>query len=263
MRRGRGGWRGLRGLGGPRGLGGLRSLRSRLGLRGLLGGFAVGLCVAAFGPEGAAAQAPVGAIEAAAELYRDVGALCADFEQAIEVRLARRTIESAGRMCQQRPNLFSMRFTDPDGDMVISDGAFFWVYYPSIDEAQVNRYPLADGPGGRDFLRELLDDPGVKYVAEEGGIESVAGRDCRVVTLTPRADAAYDRARLWVDAERHVIRRLELHEKNGNVRTVTLHRVDLAPAIDPGTFVFEVPAGARVRGGGGGPGGGGQPGGGG
>ena len=197
------------------------------------------------------AQESVRAMEAAVELYRDVGAMCADFEQAIEVRLGRRTIESAGRVCQQRPNLFSMRFTDPDGDMVISDGEFFWVYYPSLDDVQVNRYPVSDAPGSQDFFRELLEDPGVKYDAREGGIEGVGGRDCRVVTLTPRAGAAYDRARLWVDTESHVIRRLEVHEQNGNVRTVTLHGVDLSPSIDPGTFVFEVPQGARIRGGGG------------
>lgn len=197
------------------------------------------------------AQESVRAMEAAAELYRDVGAMCADFEQAIEVRLTRprRTIESAGRVCQQRPNLFSMRFTDPDGDMVISDGEFFWVYYPSLDDAQVNRHPVSHAPGNQDFFRELLEDPGVKYDAEEGGIEAVGGHDCQVVTLTPRAGAAYERARLWLDTESHVIRRLEIHEQNGNVRTVTLRGLDLSPSIDPGTFVFEVPEGARIRGG--------------
>ncbi|MXX55506.1 MAG: outer membrane lipoprotein carrier protein LolA [Gemmatimonadetes bacterium] len=197
------------------------------------------------------AQESVQAMEAAAELYRDVAAMCADFEQAIEVRLARRTIQSAGRVCQQRPNLFSMRFSDPDGDMVISDGEFFWVYYPSLDDVQVNRYPVSDAPASRDFFRELLEDPGVKYDAEEGGVEAVGGRECRVVTLTPRAGAAYDRARLWVDTGSHVIRRLEIHEQSGNVRTVTLRGLDLSPSIDPGTFVFEVPEGARIRGGGG------------
>ena len=238
---------------------GSRSLRCAMRIRSRLAGSAAGLCLAGSVPvvglAGAAsagtAQESVRALEAAAGLYRDVGAVCADFGQTIEVRLARRTIESAGRLCQQRPNLFSMRFTDPDGDMVISDGQFFWVYYPSIDDAQVNRYPVSDAPGRQDFFRELLEDPGVKYDAEEGGIEAVGGRDCRVVTLTPRAGAAYDRARLWLDTESHEIRRIEIHEQNGNVRTVTLHDVDLSPSVDPGTFVFEVPEGARIRGGGG------------
>ena len=195
-----------------------------------------------------AAQEALHPLEQAAVRYREVRAICADFEQVIEVRLMRgRAIESAGRVCQRRPNLFSMRFTDPDGDMVISDGDNFWAYYPSIDEEQVMRYPVSDSPGREDFFREFLEDPGTKYEAGTGGVEAVDGRDCRVVSLTPLTPTGYRAARLWVDVESHVIRRLEIHEEN-KVRTLTLHDVDLDPDIQPGTFSFEVPRGARVMG---------------
>ena len=202
-------------------------------------------------PPPAVAQAggtAVRAIENAAGRYREVSAMCADFEQVIEVRLARRRIESGGRVCQQRPNLFSMRFTDPQGDMVISDGEHFWVYYPSINEKQVTRHPAAETPGRHDFFREFLEDPAGKYKAEDGGIEQVNGRNCRVVSLTPREGASYRGARLWLDTRNHLIRRLELQEQNGNVRTMTLSNVDLSPVLDPDLFTFEVPEGARIRG---------------
>lgn len=188
------------------------------------------------------------ALEGAAERYREVSAMCADFKQVIEVRLVRRTVESEGRVCQQRPNLFSMRFTDPEGDMVISDGDHFWVYYPSIDEEQVVRQPVALSPGRHDFFREFLDDPAGKYTAGDGGTEVVNGRECRVVSLAPRAGASYRGARLWLDAESYIIRRLELHEENGNLRTVTLGNTVFSSALDPDLFVFEVPEGARVKG---------------
>ena len=187
-------------------------------------------------------------MEDAARHYREVRAMCADFEQVIEVRLLGRTIESAGRICQQRPNLFSMRFTEPQGDLVVSDGRFFWAYYPSMDDEQVMRYPVADSPGRHDFFREFLEDPAAKYAASDSGTESVAGHECRVVSLTPTAAASYRRARLWVDARSHLVRRLELHEESGNIRTVTLHNEDLAPVIDPALFTFQPPAGARVLG---------------
>ena len=190
----------------------------------------------------------LGTMEDAARRYREVRAMCADFEQVIEARLLGRTIESAGRICQQRPNLFSMRFTEPQGDLVVSDGRFFWAYYPSMDEEQVMRYPVADSPGRHDFFREFLEDPAAKYAASDGGTESVAGHECRVVSLTPTGAASYRHARLWVDAESHLVRRLELHEESGNIRTVTLQNEDLAPALGPGLFTFEPPAGARVLG---------------
>ncbi len=196
----------------------------------------------------AMAQESVRPLEQAAARYREVRAICADFEQVIEVRLMRTSIESAGRICQRRPNLFSMRFTDPDGDMVVSDGEYFWAYYPSAVEDQVMRHPVSGSPGREDFFREFLEDTGAKYEAEPGGIEAVDGRDCRVVALTPRTDAGYRAARLWLDTETHVIRRLEIHEQN-KVRTLTLRDIDLDPEIPAGTFAFEVPEGARVMGG--------------
>ena len=208
----------------------------------------VGLAALASSSPAAVAQESFGPLEQAAARYREVLAICANFEQVIDVRLLRRSIESEGRICQRRPNLFSMRFTDPDGDMVVSDGEYFWAYYPSVDEEQVMRHPVSGSPGREDFFREFLEDPGARYEAVPGGIEVVDGRECRVVALTPRTEAGYRAARLWLDAESHVIRRLEIQEPN-KVRTLTLHDLDLDPEIQPGTFVFNVPEGARVMGG--------------
>ena len=216
---------------------------------------AIALAVAplACAPPALAAQESVPALDEAARRYLEVSAICADFEQVIEVRLLRRTVASAGRICQRRPNLFSMRFTDPDGDMVIADGEHVWVYYPSLDAQQVDRYPAAQSPGREDFFREFLEDPGTRYRAEESGREEVDGRDCRVVVLTPREGASYRRARLWLDARSHLIRRIEVHEPGDRIRTLTLRAIDLAADPDPALFVFEVPEGARVRGSPGGP----------
>ena len=172
--------------------------------------------------------------------------MCADFEQRIEIRLIGRTIESEGRVCQQRPNLFSMRFTDPDGDRVVSDGENLWVYYGSLDEDQVVRFPTAESPAGTDFFREFLAEPGRRYAVEEIGEEQVGGVRCFAVELTPLGSGAYRRARLWIDAETHVLRRMQVHQKNGALRTLGLSNAALGSAADSGTFIFHVPAGARV-----------------
>ena len=185
-------------------------------------------------------------MEEAAVRYRGVEAVCATFRQVVDVRLLGRRVESAGRVCQRRPNLFSMRFDDPEGDMVVSDGEHVWVYYPSLEEDQVVRYPAATAPGRYDVFRAFLEDPGAKYHASDGGSEVVAGRDCRIVELEPRGEAAFRRARVWLDREEHVIRRLEVHQENGSVRTMDLADLDFAPRIKPDLFVFRVPDGARV-----------------
>lgn len=208
------------------------------------------LWTGAFPPAAAAQESGTAlrALEGAAERYREVSAICADFEQVIEVRLVGITRESRGRVCQRRPNLFSMRFSDPQGDMVVSDGAHVWVYYPSVEEQQVVRHPAAGSAGRHDFFREFLEHPAGRYSVRDGGTERVGERECRIVSLTPLAGASYRGARLWLDAVNHLVRRLELHEESGNVRMVTLSDIDLSPVLDPDLFTFEVPEGARVMG---------------
>lgn len=194
-------------------------------------------------------------MEDAAARYQSVEAVCAAFRQVVDVRLLGRRVESAGRVCQQRPNLFSMRFDDPEGDVVVSDGVHVWVYYRSVDEDQVVRYPAATAPGRYDVFRAFLEDPGAKYRASDGGTEVVADRDCRIVELQPRSEAAFRRAKVWIDQEEDVIRRLEVHQENGTVRTMDLTELDFSPRIAPDLFVFRLPDGARVLAGPSGPGG--------
>lgn len=212
-----------------------------------IGGLAASTLAVAAEASAQSQQVAERALEAAVDLYRDVGVLCADFDQTVEVTLLSRTVESAGRLCQQRPNLFSMRFSEPDGDMVISDGSYVWAFYPSDDPEQVVRYGAARAPGGYDLFREFLDRPREKYEISSGGRESVRGSPCDVVVLVPRAGQdVYRQARLWLDQESSLIHQLEVLYENGSIRTLTFAETDLAPRIPESTFVFELPDGVRV-----------------
>ncbi|NNF27725.1 MAG: outer membrane lipoprotein carrier protein LolA [Gemmatimonadetes bacterium] len=207
---------------------------------------ALALIVAAVSPIPASAQSAMDQMEAAASRYRNIRSLCSDFQQVMNVRLLRRTIHSEGRVCQERPNRFAMRFTDPEGDLVVADGEYFWVYYPSLNEDQVVRYPMTRRPGGYDFFREFLSDPGIKYRAADGGTEDVGGKTCRIVELEPTGEAAYRYARVWLDPETDLICKLEIHQENSTVRTLTLRGLSINPVLDAREFAFVVPEGARV-----------------
>src|SRR5690606_9219382 len=128
----------------------------------------------ALGPSPAAAQdRGLAIINGAAERYQQVEALCADFSQHLVVPLLGDERTGTGRICQARPNKFAMRFTEPDGDRVVIDGEWVWVYYPSLDEKQVMRMPVAQQRGGHDFHREFLEDPEVKYDVTYEGTDTV------------------------------------------------------------------------------------------
>jgi len=195
------------------------------------------------GPQAAAAL-----LDKAAKLYGESSSLCAEFTQHLSVPLLREEREGRGRLCQERPNRFAMRFSDPPGDAVVVDGTWVWVYTPSAAPGQVLRFPMAGAPGGFDFHREFLEDWAAKYRVSAEGPEAVGGRPTQRVRLVPRAGATYQAAVVWIDAE-GVLRRIQVEEENGSVRTVTLTSVEIGAAPPAGWFTFTPPPGAQVIGG--------------
>jgi outer membrane lipoprotein-sorting protein len=139
-----------------------------------------------------------------------------------------------------------MRWTDPEGDRVVADGEFFWVYYPSADAGQVLQFSMAVQPGGLDFHREFLEAPGQKYELGYVGEEALGGRRAHVISAKPREANAFTEARLWLDVERSLILQIRIGMENGSVRTVTLSDIQLDPPADPDRFRFIVPEGAQV-----------------
>lgn len=198
--------------------------------------------------EGGASQdrRALAVLEEAGARYRSVQSFCARFEQTLEVPLLQETTRSRGTLCQAHPNLFAMRFTDPPGDVVVSDGEAFWVYYPSVDRVQVLRFELEHPPGGLDFYREFLEEPAAKYHLAFEGEETVGARRTYVVTARPRGEAAFQAAKIWLDAERSLILRARIEMENGSVRTVTLSDFRLDPPPDPQRFRFVPPPGTQV-----------------
>ena len=86
-------------------------------------------------------------LEATAANYEHVNQFCADFTQVLSVPLLGDERTGTGQMCQARPNKFAMRFSDPEGDLVVVDGEWVWLYYPSLDPNQVIRFAMAEASG--------------------------------------------------------------------------------------------------------------------
>jgi chaperone LolA len=185
-------------------------------------------------------------MRAAAERYQEVEALCADFTQHLVVPLLGDERTGEGQVCQARPNKFAMRFTQPDGDRVVIDGESVWVYYPSLDEKQVMRMPVAQQRGGHDFHREFLEDPETKYDVAYEGTDTVAGQATHRLRLVPKGQTSYTAATLWIDDGRPALRRIRIEEENGTVRTITLANIDFTSDPDGAWFTFTPPEGALI-----------------
>lgn len=183
----------------------------------------------------------------ASEAYGKVRSLRAEFVQTAENPLLRSRVTSRGTLVQRRPDRFLMRFSEPAGDVIVSDGKWIWVYYPSVDEKQVMRAPVgAGGAGGADLQAQFLGDPLTRFTPTLEGTESVRGRRAYVLLLTPRVDTGFRSLKVWVDAQDHLVRRFELVESNGVRRHFELDRLEVDVAAPDSLFRFTPPEGARI-----------------
>jgi outer membrane lipoprotein-sorting protein len=193
-----------------------------------------------------AQQGGLAVLEAAAANYGQATSVCADFVQVRAVPLLGQQVTQRGRLCSADPNLFAMRFTDPAGNVVVSDGETQWIYRPNDDPGQVFRAAIGPDTGGQDFYRELLQNPGARYEVTCASMEEIAGRRTHRICLRSKV-ATRDRPDVvWVDVETPVIRQVHFTEENGSERTITLDDVAFDVPPPAGWFRFTPPPGAVV-----------------
>jgi outer membrane lipoprotein carrier protein len=186
-------------------------------------------------------------LDRAEQAYSTVRSLQADFVQDLTVPLLESTQRSRGTMYHRRPDRFLMKFSDPAGDVVVADGRYLWLYYPSSDAKQVIRTTLAEGGSQVDLQREFLSNPTARFNATLDGTESVAGRAARLLTLLPKqASSPYRKIRLWVDEKDALVRRFEITEQSGTVRRLELRNLQANVTLPDRLFTFSPPAGAQV-----------------
>ena len=182
-------------------------------------------------------------LDRAAAAYATAGALTADFRQVITDENIG-TFRSRGRLAQQGGDRFAMRFTDPKGEALVMDGTKLWVYTPSTTPGQVIRMAQPTGPGAPNLVSWLLDRPNTKYrstwVQRESGRFDVV----RLVPIDP--SLPFREALVTFDPNDGLPRRIEVLERSGTRRTLTLTNVRTGRQLSAGTFQFQVASGVRV-----------------
>ena len=186
-------------------------------------------------------------IERAAKAYQQLSSFQADFRQVISDSMIG-TFESKGRLLQAGTASFAMRFTDPNGEAIVMDGEYIWIYTPSTTPGQVIRTPIPkDATYGPNVLAWLLTKPVERYRTRYLREDAVGGRSADVVELTPLDPTLPFRAAiLWIDRSDNLPRRLEIQEKTGTNRTLVLTGVMINRRPPPNSFTFNVPSGVRV-----------------
>jgi chaperone LolA len=182
----------------------------------------------------------------ASRAYDQVVTLKSDFVQQIEIPALETEKEGRGVIYQKKPNYFLMKFDQPAGDMVVADGEWFWMYYPSAQPDQVIRTAIDRSSTSATLGQQFLVDPSERYVATYVKQENVGDRPAHLLALVPKFDAPYTLVRVWIDAEDFLVRKFEVHEENETVRTLTLRNVQADIDLADDLFSFIPPPGVEV-----------------
>jgi outer membrane lipoprotein carrier protein len=183
----------------------------------------------------------------ASAAYENVRSMQASFVMQFNNPLLRQQTTSRGTLYQQRPDRIALHFTDPDGDVILSDGEHFYIYQPSIDAKQATQTPAsAGGGGGVDLQAQFVGNPTERFRYTLEGRENVGDRPAHVMTLVPRERAEYRSLKVWFDTRDSLARRFEITELNGSVRRFDLSGLQVNAAISAGVFRFTPPADVRI-----------------
>ena len=185
-------------------------------------------------------------LDRAASGYRSAHTIRAYFEQTLTSSATGAVHDARGEYLQSGGNRFALRFTDPAGDAVVSDGTSLWLYLPSTAKGQVIKMPSAVGTG-LDVLSALMASPRANYAIVRGNDETVGGHSTAVFALTPkRGDMPFVHATLWIGRSDALIWQLDAVEQSGLERHVRFTSIRMNAALPRDALTFSVPAGVRV-----------------
>jgi len=198
-----------------------------------------------------AVQDPWPSLDRASKSYDSVRTLSADFIQVIDNPMLGEPDTTRGRLFQRRPNYFAMRFSEPKGDRIVADGRHLWVYTPSSTGEQVIRAAIpGTGTTGPNLIGQFVERPRERYDARYVRADSLAEGAVDVIVLTPRAgtadDVPYSEATVWIAKKDGLVRRIEIVETTGQVRTISLRSIKINRPVAAREFRFSPPAGLRV-----------------
>ncbi len=198
-------------------------------------------------PLAAAAPSAAALLTRTAALYTGTRPLRAEFTQRVKNPITDSETPSAGSYLQRGPGVFSVNFSQPAGDRIVSDGKTLWVFVPSATPGQVLKMPVGAGaPGGVDLVGQFFTAPTRKFTVTDGGTATISGVVVRKLVLVPRSDMGFTRAVLTIVPATGVLKQLEVTERSGLIRTVSFSTITRGATLDASAFTFVVPRGITV-----------------
>jgi outer membrane lipoprotein carrier protein len=179
--------------------------------------------------------------------YQKTTDLTAEFAQTTSVRGFASAIKSAGRVYLKRPGKLRWDYLEPTLEQIFVENDKVQFYIPEhkqVLNGQLSKMTNSQAP--LQLLQGIgrLDEHYLVALTPDG---AKGNGGLPLLSLTP-PEGGPDQPRIVVevDATTHFLRRVELHDVNGNVSTFTFSAIKANTGLKDELFVFTVPKGVEV-----------------
>lgn len=157
------------------------------------------------------------------------------------------TLKSSGGKANSSSGVIYIKKADKyrieaGGQIIITDGKTSWSYSPRRKQVVIDNYK----DDGNSFSpNKFLFNYPENFYSDLDGEENVGGVDCYIIKLTPRSSGSVKSAKLWVDKNEDLIRKINI-VTNESSNTYSLKDISLNAGLSSSKFSFTPPAGVEV-----------------
>ncbi|HXU92181.1 MAG TPA: outer membrane lipoprotein chaperone LolA [Gallionella sp.] len=191
------------------------------------------LCLAPF--------AHAGGIDKLKEFVASTRSAQADFSQVVLDQGGKRLQSASGVMQFVRPGKFRWTYQKPYEQLIVGDGAKFWLYDVDLNQVTVKRLDAALGSSPAALLsgsNEIERGFALKESGSQDGLEWLQA--------TPKAqDSSFNGIRMGFNAQAELVV-MELNDQFGHKTVLRFSGLKRNPQLSPQLFKFEPPKGADV-----------------
>ena len=146
---------------------------------------------------------------------------------------------SSGTIMIKKENKYKIK---TKGYTIVTDGQTSWSYNVGKKQVVIDNYK---DDGSTFSPNKFLFQYPENFYSDYTGDEKVGSNSCYILKLSPRSKGSVKSAKVWVDKEEFLIRKIYISTSESS-KTYTLKSITLNPGLSSSEFSFSAPSGVEV-----------------
>jgi chaperone LolA len=149
------------------------------------------------------------------------------------------TQSSSGTIYIQKEDKYRI---ESKNEIIVTDGVTSWSYSKKKKQVVIDNYK---NDGNTFSPNKFLFNYPENFYSDLDGTETVSGSECYLLKLSPRHKGSVKSAKIWVDKEENLIRKITINSSESST-TYTLKKITLDAGLSSSKFSFSPPEGVEV-----------------